>query len=342
MADRVIEDYLSELDEALTVPPRLHRRALLEARDHLLSAAEQRREAGLDAEEAQTAAVADHGPPAMIARRYAEELAHGAAQLATVVGLAAVVVYCALFAVGTQIAPVHASSPADGIAWFAVQIALTCAALSTIRSLRHQSDTAVASGKLRYINRGWCVALAAVLVSVTADLAVGYGDGAGSAWRIGLLVATAMTAVAAVIALAGVLLSARRTAELARHADEPAGADALDDLRVLTVTAAERLLPAGTLQRAQSSLARPASARTVRAVALRTHPWRFCLLVALAAGAVVAATHLVGEGPATDGLLVTLAASGVLIAIEGIAIVGCFALLGSFLGIRAGERRIAH
>jgi hypothetical protein len=339
MAHRVIEEYLAELDEALTVPPRLRRRVMLEARDHLLSSAEQRREAGLGAEAAQAGAVADHGPPATIARRYAEELAHGASQLATIVGLAAVLVYCALFAVGSQLAPAHASSPADAIGWFAVQIALTCAALSTIRALRHRGDSAIASGKLRLINRGWYVALGAVLVSVGADLVSGY-SGAGAAWRTGLLVATAMTAAGAVIALAGVLLSARRTSELARHADEPAGDDALDDLRALAVTSLERLLPAGTVRRTRDGAARLASARAVRAVALRTHPWRFCLAVAVAAGAAVAAVHVVGEGPATDGLLVTLLVSGILVAIEGIAIVGCFALLGSFLGIRPGMRRV--
>jgi len=76
----------------------------------------------------------------------------------------------------------------------------------------------------------------------------------------------------------------------------------------------------------------------VRAVALRSHPWRFCALVALAAGATVAATHVAGEGPATQGLLATVAVAAVLVAIEAAAIAACFALLGSFLGIRGGYR----
>ena len=336
----MIEDYLAELGAALTVPPRVRRRALAEARDHLLSAAEDGREAGLDPAAAQAQAVREHGPPALIARRYAEQLAHGAAQLATVAGLAAVIAYGALWAVATQISPVHASGLADAISWFAVQIALTCAALSTIRSLRHRTDSALPTGKLRYINRGWAVAIGAVLVSVGATLIDGYSDGgAGSAWRTGLLVATATTALAAVIALASVLLSARRTAELAAHADEPARDDALDDLGALALIAAGRLLPSRTLERAQTSLARLTTAPAVRAVDLRAHPWRCCLLVALAAGAAMAAAHVVGEGPATDGLLVTLAVSAVLVSIEAVAIIGCFALLGSFLGIRPGERR---
>jgi hypothetical protein len=335
MAGQVIEDHLAELAAALTVPPRLRRRALLEARDHLLCAAEQRREAGLDEAEAEAAAVRDHGSPALIARRYAEALAHGAAQLASVAGLAAVLAYAALCAVGTQVSPVHASGAADAVSWFAVQVALTCAGLSTVRALRHRTDPAVPAGKLRLINRGWAVALGAVLVSVTATLIGGYGDGAaGSSWRAALTIATVTTAFVAVVALAGLLHSARRTRELAGHADEPAGDDALDDLRALALGAADRVLPAGGPQRALALAARAAGWRAVRAVALRAHPWRFCLLVALAAGATVAATHLAGEGPATDGLLVTLAVAGVLVAIESLAVIGCFVLLGTFLGIR--------
>jgi hypothetical protein len=340
MARQVIEDQLAELAGALTLPPRLRRRALAEARDHLLSSAEQHRAAGLDADAAATVAVRDHGSAALIARHYAEELAHGAAQRATVAGLAAVIAYAALTAVASQLSPIHASSPADAISSFAVQIALTCAALSTARTLRHRADPAVPSGKLRLINRGWAVALGAVVVSVTTMLVDGYGDGAaGSGWRTALLLATATTAAAAVVAVAGLLLSARRTAELGRHADEPAGADALDDLRALAIAAADRLLPAAAAARVEALAVRLAAHRAVRAVALRVHPWRFCLLVAFAAGACVAAGHVVGEGPATDGLLLTLAVSGVLIAAEAVVVVGCFALLGSFLGIRGDDHR---
>ena len=91
---------------------------------------------------------------------------------------------------------------------------------------------------------------------------------------------------------------------------------------------------ASTTERATAVATQIAAHRAVRAVALRRHPWRFCALVALAAGATVAATHIAGEGPATDGLLVTLAVAAVLVAIEAFAVAGCFALLGSFLGIR--------
>jgi hypothetical protein len=52
----------------------------------------------------------------------------------------------------------------------------------------------------------------------------------------------------------------------------------------------------------------------------------------------MAAAHVVGEGPATAGLPVTLLAGGVVVAIEAVAIITCFALLGSFLGIRGDDR----
>lgn len=335
----MIEDQLAALDAALTVPPRLRRRALAEARDHLLSAAEARREAGLHADEAETEAVRDHGSPALIARRYAEVLAHGAAQLATVAGLAAVVAYALLSVVATQISPVHASGWADPISWFAGQIALTCGGLSTARSLRHRLDGAVPAGKLRLINRGWAVALGAVVVSLVATLADGYSDGAaGSAWRTALMIATVITGLAAVAALASLRFSARRTRQLAGHADEPAGDDALDDLRVLALTAADRLLPTGVAERARALAAGIAAHRAVRAVALRTHPWRFCLLFALVAGATFAAMQIIGEGPATDGMLVTLTVAALLVGVEAFAIIGCFAVLGTFLGIRGGYR----
>jgi hypothetical protein len=135
-----------------------------------------------------------------------------------------------------------------------------------------------------------------------------------------------------------VLAAARRTRALARYADERAGDDVLDDLRLLALTAGERLLPAEAVERARGAAARLAQRPAARAVALRSHPWRFCVLVALSAGAALAAAHLVGEGPPTEGLLVLVAVSAIFVAIEAVAVVGCFAVLGSFLGLRRRGR----
>ena len=334
----MIDDYLAELGRALHVPSRLRRRALLEARDHLLSAAAAHRAAGLDEDAARAAAVDAYGSAELIARRYAERVATDAERRASRAAAVAVLAYGALLAAGTQIAAVSPSAGglADTIGWLAAQIAITCAGLSTIRSLRQRGDTAIPASRLRYINRGWGIALAAVLVSVSADLVAGprHGDGATA-----LLAAAGAIAVAAALALATVLAAARSTRALARYDDAGAGDDVLDDLRLLALTAGERLLPADGAERARGAAAWLARTPAARAVALRSHPWRFCVLVALGAGAALAGAHLVGEGPPTDGPLVLLAVSAIFVAVEAVAVIGCFALLGSFLGLRWSGRR---
>jgi hypothetical protein len=340
---RLIDDYLAELGRALSVPSRLRRRALLEARDHLESAAAERRAAGLAEGAAQAAAVHAYGPAELIARRYAERVAIDAERRASRAGAVAVLAYGALFAAATQVAAVRAASPfaggpADAIGWFAAQIALTCAGLSTIRSLRQRGDTAIPAGRLRYINRGWAVALAAILLSVSADLVSGlqHHDGATATWA--LLAAAGTIAVSATLALGAVLVAARRTRALARYGDGRASDDVLDDLRLLALSAGERLLPAQALERARGAAAQLAHTPVARAVALRAHPWRCCVLVALCAGGALAAAHLVAEGPPTDGALVLLAVSAIFVALEAAAVIGCFALLGSFLGLRQSGR----
>ncbi|HEY0343265.1 MAG TPA: hypothetical protein VGC59_01375 [Solirubrobacteraceae bacterium] len=163
-----------------------------------------------------------------------------------------------------------------------------------------------------------------------------HADGGTGTWA--LVAAAAATAVVAAFALAAVLVATRRTRALARDSGEPAGDDVLDDLRLLVLTAGDRLLPAGALDRVRGSAARLADGRVGRAVSLRSHPWRFCMLTALGAGAALAAGHLAGEGPPTDGMLVLLAVSGLIVAIEAAAVIVCFALLGTFLGIRRLSR----
>jgi hypothetical protein len=122
----------------------------------------------------------------------------------------------------------------------------------------------------------------------------------------------APAAALAAAAVAGwlALRSHAHTRALAALHDEPAGAIALDDLVALT---------------AGSPLATPARWA-------RTHPWRLCLAVATAAGAGAAAAHAIGEGAGSLGQ--SLAASTVLMAIEGGAVVACYAALGRWIGLR--------
>jgi len=62
-------------------------------------------------------------------------------------------------------------------------------------------------------------------------------------------------------------------------------------------------------------------------------PWRFAGLVALAAGAALAAAHGIAEGPPST-LGAGLASCAALIAIEGGAVLASYAALGRFLGLR--------
>jgi hypothetical protein len=310
-----IEAYLAELDHALGVPRGLRRRIVAEARDHLECAAAAGRADGLEPRAAAELAVAAFGAAGVVARRFAEELAVAGARRASLAALVAVWNYGLLFAVSTQVASVRAASPfasdpADAIAWFAAQIAATCAALSALRAWRHRRDAAVPAGKLRYVNRGAAVAVGAVLVSVLADAAAAVGSPAGGGTTRSLLIAgLAAVGAAAAVALAEVARSARRTRALARLDDRPAGDDVFEDLAVLVPPA-----------------------RAALAV-LRAHPWRLCAFTGAAAGLALSAAHLIGEGPPPDPAR-AVAVAAIFVAAEGLAILACFGALARYLGLR--------
>jgi hypothetical protein len=312
----LIEAYLADLAHALELPRRARRRVLAEVRDHLECAAAARRVEGLAPPAAAVRAVAAFGPADVVARRFAEELALAGTRRATGAALVAVWNYLLLLAVSTQVAPLRAASPfahdpADAIAWLAAQVAATCVGLSALRVVRHRRDGAVPAAKLRYMNRGGAVAVGAVLVSVAADAVAAAGAGGpdrGGTARTLLLVALGAVGIVAAGALAEVVRATRRTRALARLDDRPAD-DVFDDLAALAPLAAGSLGPA------------------------RAHPWRLCCLTGAAAGALVGAAHLAGEGPPADPALV-LAVAAVFVAAEGLAVLACFALLGRFLGLR--------
>lgn len=272
----MIEAYLRELDGCLRLPRRLRARALAEARDHLLCAAERDGEAE---------AIARFGAPSLVARRFAEEVAAGSSRWATVVTAAAVLSVGAVVALNDG-----ARGP---LAFLAGQVAATCLVLGLVRVLRHRHDAAVPAAKLRYVDRANATALVAAAAA-----------GAG---HMALPVLVAPIVVGAVC----VARAAARTRGLASLADEPTADRALDDLVALP---------------GLHALAGPAASA-------RRHPWRFCALVALAAGGSLAAAHGIAEGPPRDAAA-ALASSGLLIAIEGGAVVTGYAALGRWLGLR--------
>ena len=302
---QLVDAYLAELDAALDLPIARRRRVLAEASDHLLCATERRVEAGEAADAAQRAAIDAFGAAPVVALAHERAAALDAvrplgAGVAVLLG-----VFAALVAVAQGQASL-ASGLAGAIAVLAVQVAAVCGVLTIVRLWRHRRDAGVASGKLRLIGRGALIAVASIgaaVVAIAVALIVG-GDGAGAPLVL-LLVASA----AATIAVGAFAVEAmRRTAVVARRADEPAPGDAWDDLAALAGR-----LPVTGLQR---------------------HPWRVACVTALAAGLAAALGHLVAEGPPADGAGDLVAVTAVLVGLEGAAVLGCFVLLGRFLGLR--------
>lgn len=214
MADgRLIEDYLRELGSELVVPRRLRLRVIAETRDHLHLAAGDSG-TGCPWEDAQKAAIARFGPPGVIARRFADELALSAAHRATALVVRVTAAYWVLLVLSGEVPSVRAASPFasnpyNAIAVFAGQIALACASLSWVRSQRHRDATTLPAGKLRWLLRGDTIALVVIVLSVCSGLygAVGVHPGGPPGWRIALFIGVAGVGALAVAA-AGLLTGA--------------------------------------------------------------------------------------------------------------------------------------
>lgn len=345
----LIDAHLAALEERLDLPRRVRSRALAEAADHLLCATEERCRAGEPPADAQRAAIRDYGPAELVARRHAEALAmHATRRLPS--GLAAAVAsFCALFAAATQFPSLRAGAAiADGasgaVGWLAVQVALTCGALTIARCLRHRHDAALATGKLRWIARGAAATLAAIAVAlVTAGAALLLSPSA-AAGRGQALVLVLLGLAGAATILAGWQTAAAfaRIGAQARHADEPALDDALDDIGALSAAAVRAVGRVPVLrcylEVAKTAARSPLVTAAGRWADLRRHPWRFGVATALLAGLAISSAHLIGEEPPANGIMIAFAVTGIIVAIEAAAVLGCFALLGGFLGIRNPQR----
>jgi len=302
---RLVDSYLTELAGALQLTRRRRRRVLAEAADHLLCATEQRLEAGEAPDAAERGAIDAFGPAPVVALAHERAAALDAARPLGPAVAVLLAVFAALVAIAQGRASL-ASGLAGGIAVLAMQVAAVCGVLTIVRLWRHRREVGVAGGKLRLIGRGALVAVASIGAAVVAiAVAVVIGDEPAGAPLVIALVASATATIAAGAVTASAL---RRAAVVARRADEPAPDDAWDDLAAL----AGRLPVAG----------------------LQRHPWRVAGATALAVGLAAALGHLVAEGPPADGAGDLVAVTAVLVGLEGAAVLGCFALLGRFLGLR--------
>ncbi len=291
----MIEAYLRELDARLAVPRRLRGRILDETRDHLLELVD----GGLSEHEA----VQAFGAPEALAREFHEQLAGTSAHRSSALtGLMLVVL-----AVAYAFAPgAWGSGP---VVLIAGQIAVVAGVLALVRSLRFRSAHAVPPSRLADIYRAnalalGCVALIAIYVAVTGPVMP--------------------AAVLGAIALASALALARSVARARPVAGGEPEDDAFDDLLALAQHA-----PA-----IGSQVARHAD----RLELLRRHPWRFCAAFAATCGLAAGVGHAITDGGLTaltaGHIARAVAATLVIAAIEGAAVVLAFVAFGRLLGIR--------
>jgi hypothetical protein len=282
--------YLRELEAelgAVGICGSRRRRILAEVEDHLS-------ESGGD--------VVAFGPPRVIARRFADELAtSGARRGAAAAFLALAPIGLAYGALFLSMRPGPDITSAEvlplGIAaalvmLLAPQVALASGVLAVLRAWRLRTDAVAPAAEIRVLRRRVAVALAAagITLAAIAVYAIEYRAGIPGWWQVAALA----TSAGGLLALAAASRSVVGTARLRPHAAGAAG-DVFDDVAPLV----DRL----PLQ-------------------LRGRPWRFCVLFAAGVALLALVGGGVDEGPRN--------AIG-----EFVAICGGFAVFGRFLGLRS-------
>ncbi len=350
---RLIDDYLGRLERELTLPRRLRARVLAEAEDHLLCAVADLVSDGRAPVDAEREALARHGSVEDIAGSHARARSTRATVRTTTGVVASVGSFGALFVATTQVPAVHAGIPATAVTsgaagvmgWIAVQLALSCGALAVIRCHRLRGQAAARAGALRLANRSASTAVAAIALSLLLDLAAFVRMPAGQGQHAALVFGLVLLALAASAGtVAQLAFAQRRLRALERYGSEPAEEDAFDDVCDALLAIARMLAGVPFIRRvaplAELVARRALTAGSPVARVLRDHPLRFGATVALLAGLLASGGHLVAEGPPSNvarALLVVAIIAG----IEGLAVFGCYALFGRFLGIRGVSRACA-
>jgi hypothetical protein len=301
---RVIEDFVAELSarlESLGVRGADARRVLVEARDHLEQAAGE----GVDDP------VRQFGDPKRFARLVAAELATKGTRRAAFGTFGALSIAGSAYVLAFALVPAAGGWPdlfsgrvaAIGpilapLMAVLPQIAFVSGCLALIQALRLRAGV-FGAAELALLRRRSNVALvtaAGTLVAVAAWALESSGELAG--WW------TWTTLAACATAIVPVTVAARAVAGSARPAAEPAGpaGDIFLDL--------EPVFRLGPLRRLD----------------LRSHPWRFATLSAAAVGLLGFLGGWYAEGDPGSGIV-----RG---ALEALALLVCFAVLGRILGLR--------
>ena len=289
MIERYLDELAAELD-SVGIRGAQRRRILAEVEDHLRESGEPGR----------------FGNPAVIAARFADELAtSGARRVAwgSFVALApAGIAYAILLAFGAPWPDITAarSVPIGLVAaatmLLAPQVSFAAGLLALAGAWRLRLEVAAPASAITLLRRRAGVALAGGAMTLLAVIVVTFEFSAWiSTWRIAL---TISIAVASLVPIAAGAFALRRTAALRPQTGGEAG-DLFDDLGPVL----DRL-----------------------PFELRGHPWSFCFLFAAA----VAVLALLGGGP-DEGPRNAVA--------EFVAVCAGFAVLGRYLGLRPSRAR---
>ena len=241
-----------------------------------------------------------------------------------------------------------ADDPVDAIGSITFQVAVVCGILNLARFVRYVRDPEIRYNRAHLILHGSAIALGAIGITLIADAIAELQQPTWGVSIWGALLAAGLVVMALLLVWAGLMVvGAAREINAIRPAQSPLEAaatgslaDTIEDLWLLAwiplTWLRRRLEWVNTLvawgERFTERHLLPLWAR-LDWVNPRFHPWRFCLLVALAAGVGLAVAHGVLEGP-PDSLSMAILASSIFIGFETAAVLLSFLLFGGLLGLR--------
>ena len=325
----MITDYLIELIGSLDVPAARRRRIIAEVEDHLHSTAAELHANGYDTDAAEREAVRRFGPADALVQSFHEDEAARAARTA---GRASVLLAALLVLI--EVSPPgiltwgRAGFPAGVLGFVFGQIALVAGGLTLVRLHRARETRGPRGIRLTLVLRGARVVMACAWVTLFCGVAV-VRDAHGAPPPASTIALAGLAAT--VVVFTGVLRRSRRRASAAGV--DPAGVPTPDEDALADLTA----IAAGLLARfghRTASVPRAPWMSTVRSV--RRHPWRFAVVVALAAGLALGVAHGVGEGglPPVHRLPLAVLAGLIIATVEAGAVLVSYLALGGYLGIR--------
>ena len=324
MSAPTITAYLAELEQQLRRRRAPRARLLREVEGHLDDTVEELTASGVARADAEVEAVRRFGAAATVAARFAAATASTTAHRAVNLASVAFVGYVASFrAFANSASSAVRDFPQGAPSFFAIQLAAVALGVAFVRSWRWRSQLAVPRAELTFLSRALALGVASLAMAAVGETLLALTRPAGVVVWDAAQWLTLGFAAAAVVVLVAALGTVRAAAQVAAVGALPGDSDArdrrgaamlLDDVVALTPR-----LPHSLSFR-------------LRTLHPLRHPWRVVSLLAALAFVAVTGMQLVsGEGLHHASIIGGAALLGLL---EAVAIIGCFALFGRFLGLR--------